>query len=910
MKLETRQPQASVETRSPGDHTILSMRLFLFLLLLPLPLFAQTADEATLLFAHLRQAAGFVERAPREMVYLHLDNNGYYEGETLWYRAYVVQAATLQPRPLSGVLYVELLDAAGQMLEQQTLHIDSAGRAEGSFVLDTPVRTGYYEVRAYTREMVNWGTDACFSRIVPVFQRPVARRKKMRTHDIDPTNLEIQRPATNDRATRMTPRLIADEAAGARTVRFYPEGGQRVAGLEQRIAFEVTGGEEAAEADTLVLCNAQGEALGHFATLHQHRGLLTLPADMTDGYVRLGRKRFALPPADGGDYVMRVLPQYTDGQPTAYDLRITATPSALRADSLLGLAVLCRGAVGYCDTLRLQGQAAELTLPLTALRGGVNQVVLFSATGRTLAQRLVWRDAPRREVRVDVRQNASSYAPYAPIVLQVQLRDAQGAPVQTDCSLSVRAADAEFTRSDDVGTDVGLLLSSELRGYIRRPWDYFPLSSPQRREALDLLLMVQGWSANPFEEVCGRDSFPTLQPIEEHLTINGQVLRDNDRRQPMADVALALKMYSKQGRALEAQTTTDAEGRFAFVSSEGYEGDFTAQFTMKDAAGRPVQGRLALDRWFSPALRALSLADLEIHPPLAPDSQARLIAPIDTFVWADTIADYSQYHLREVAVKGKSQRKYKGFTGNRYTYQGGEAAGQRNADCFINLSREVDRYKDAGGDPGYILQFLTLLDRNAELEYVSETDMRAGQTASEGGDGASLNGVTSNEPVQSLRWAGRETTILLNNSPNIPYNLDEAPAEWFRSVAIAKNDRLSRFVDLEPGAASQASPGYLILLYEDPNAPRNPVGRNYEVRHVSGFATHRRFYQPNYRQDDRPTDEDVRRTLLWQPQLRTDEQGRATVILYNNGVPAQRLRVTLRGVTARGELVSYDACGL
>ena len=60
------------------------MRLFLFLLLLPLPLFAQTADEATLLFAHLRQAAGFVERAPREMVYLHLDNNGYYEGETLW----------------------------------------------------------------------------------------------------------------------------------------------------------------------------------------------------------------------------------------------------------------------------------------------------------------------------------------------------------------------------------------------------------------------------------------------------------------------------------------------------------------------------------------------------------------------------------------------------------------------------------------------------------------------------------------------------------------------------------------------------------------------------------------------------------------------------------------------------------
>ena len=885
-----------------------SLLLLLLLLLLPIPLFAQTADEATMLFARLRQAAGFVERAPREQVYLHLDNNGYYEGETLWYRAYVVQAATLRPQPLSGVLYVELLDAAGQVMEQQTLPIDSAGRAEGSFVLDTPVRTGYYEVRAYTREMVNWGPDACFSRIVPVFQRPVARRKKMRIDDIDPMHLEIQRPAPNDHSTRMTPRIIANEAAEARTVRFYPEGGQRVAGLDQRIAFEVTGGEEAAEADTLVLCNAQGEALAYIPTLHQHRGVFTLPAEVTDGYVRLGRQHFPLPPADGGEYVMRVLPQYADGQPTAYDLRITATPRALLADSLLGLAVLCRGAVGYCDTLRMQGQAVELTLPLTALRGGVNQVVLFSATGRTLAQRLVWRDAPRREVHVEVRQNASSYAPYAPIVLQVQLRDALGAPIQTDCSLSVRAAESEFTRSDDMGTDVGLLLSSELRGYIRRPWEYFPLSSPQQREALDLLLMVQGWSANSFEEVCGRDSFPTLQPIEEHLTINGQVFRDNGHRQPMPDVALALKMYSQQGHALEAQATTDAEGRFAFVSSVDYEGDFTAQFTMKDAAGRPVQGRLALDRWFSPALRALSQADLEIHPPLAPDSQARLIAPIDTFVWADTIADYSQYHLREVAVKGKSQRKYKGFTGNRYTYQGGEAAGQRNADCFINLSREVDRYKDAGGDPGYILQFLTLLDRNAELEYVSETDMRAGQTAGEGDGGASLNGVPD-DAAQSFRWAGRNTQILLNNSPNIPYNLDEAPAEWFRSVGIAQSSRLSKFIDLEPGAESKTSPGYLILLYEDPNAPRQPVGRNYEVRHVSGFATHRRFYQPNYRQNDRPTDEDVRRTLLWQPQLRTDEQGRATVILYNNGAPAQRLRVTLRGVTGRGEMVSFDACG-
>ena len=42
----------------------------------------------------------------QEKVYVHTDNQCYFVGDTLWYKAYVVQAGTLQPTTMSRLLYV------------------------------------------------------------------------------------------------------------------------------------------------------------------------------------------------------------------------------------------------------------------------------------------------------------------------------------------------------------------------------------------------------------------------------------------------------------------------------------------------------------------------------------------------------------------------------------------------------------------------------------------------------------------------------------------------------------------------------------------------------------------------------------------------------------------------------------
>ena len=52
-----------------------------------------------------------------EIVYLHLDQSGYYLDETIWFKAYVIDANNHCLTSKSEVLYVELLSPEGYVVE-------------------------------------------------------------------------------------------------------------------------------------------------------------------------------------------------------------------------------------------------------------------------------------------------------------------------------------------------------------------------------------------------------------------------------------------------------------------------------------------------------------------------------------------------------------------------------------------------------------------------------------------------------------------------------------------------------------------------------------------------------------------------------------------------------------------------
>ena len=108
---------------------------------------------------YTRMCFEFNKTYPQEKVYLHMDNRSYFIGDTIWFKAYVMNATTLHPTQTSGVLYVELLNDFGAEMERKKLEIKN-GMCHGEFALNDNYRTGFYEIRAYTRNMLNFGENS------------------------------------------------------------------------------------------------------------------------------------------------------------------------------------------------------------------------------------------------------------------------------------------------------------------------------------------------------------------------------------------------------------------------------------------------------------------------------------------------------------------------------------------------------------------------------------------------------------------------------------------------------------------------------------------------------------------------------------------------------------------------------
>ena len=878
-------------------------RFFLLLLLLAASLCTHAAGPARTatdtsgmgdLFERFRQAARFDFDYPRESVYLHLDNNGYVEGETMWFEAYVMRASTLAATPLSRVLYVELLDAGGALVERKLLRI-ADGRATGDFSLALPVKAGYYEVRAYTREMLNWGTGACFSRVVPVFKKAA---------DGGPAEpLTIARPMREEDLAPGHPRPYRFEETAGAVLTFYPEGGERVAGLSQRIAFRLTDRRGRALSDSCFLRDGEGREVAAFAPFHEGMGRFTVPAGLDDASVSVGREenapRFALPKGTATGYTMTC--DQTDG-----GCSVVVERGSGQTARLLGIMVICREQVCHFDTLSVTDGAVELLIPEDALHTGVNRIVLFDENGRSLCSRLVFKRGDERLLQLDVLQNEQSYAPFAPVALEMHLNDGKGRPVKGTFSLSVRDAEGELVAPPEAGLNAELLLGSEVKGYIARPEYYFSSDDAERDRALDILLMVQGWTANDFEALSGAQPFTISQPIEEHLTLDGRVLEDNDKQKPRTGATVELFMYSRQGAAMRSQAVTDSTGGFTFVSAEDYTGNWIGQFSISEN-GKRKWSRVALNRWFDPQPRPFTYDELELS---APDSLKTWRPPVEEelFTWTDTLPTYQRIDLGTAKVVTKN--RYRGLTGNRYSYQGGERAGQARAQYFLNVERELERRKDEGRGVPYIWDFLKEKNPDVDYEYATDTAdpyvagffQAIGDTGQAPGD------------VILPYYKGRPAVVFLDNDLLMQHKkMDNGLmlADEIKSAVIIENqDDWERFLPSKSFTLSGSDIGNYhaaaIFLYSTPDYALMRTKKGVEKRIIYGYSIPKRFFSPNYRGIDLPAPTDLRRTLYWNPEVTTDETGKAGAVFFNNAREGTRLKISVRGVTSEGRFISYE----
>ena len=872
--------------------------LLFTLLLAPIVAGAQVHPDVAKLFERFKSAAAFDHEFPREKVYLHLDNNAYYEGDSLFYKAYVVRASSLKPTDISGVLYVELLNAAGQMMERQLVKIDNLGGGSGCIKFDSYMHSGYYEVRAYTRAMLNWGEDAYFSRVIPLFERT---KESFSINPIDET-WKIPEKAK---------RSFSFNSDGKRQVSFYPEGGQRIAGLSQRIAFLITDGNGMPCNDEIGIYDAEGSLLLNVTPLHEGRGLFLLPQGFKEGYALVGKQRVELPKAQAEGYTLKA--DLADGY---LDLCVERTSGI--AQEVIGMGIFNRERACYFDTLNVN-EPAEFSLPANVLRGGVNRIQLFNKQGESLAERLIYYPMAGTDVQVSVRQSKTSYEPYSPIALELYVTDAQGTPIDANLSLSVRDDAQEVVSNKGNSIDAQMLLASELRGYIHQPDFYFAPSDSvasrrKRLMALDHLLLVQGWTATTFEQMCHHNRFNAEQPIEENLVLNGTVFKDNNKREPWPNLGLKLLMYSPDGTSVEGECRTDAEGKFAFRSTVDYVGEMSAMVFTEDSEGKRKWARVAFDRWFDPQPRTYHFQEQSYTPAIPLDATQQTFDKLDVFEWKDTLDDWRDTYLSEAVIKAK--RKYRPLEGNRHKWGGGEAKGKRNADNFYNAELELERWRDMGNDGTmHAMTFIALLVDSTDYMSASvdvAENMFQQETTQEvvNPNEASSTESTDTQEGGTLKWEelqlinGKTTVWVLNNETLGEDKAFDLMADEVQSVAVVTDvSKQKKFIGT---AATENHIDQVIVVYERPNAYLYKSKKGLTKRKVWGFNKPKAYFSPNYYQTKLPKKPDTRHTLYWNPQLTLDDQGKSSVVFFNNSFDGTRLRISIQGITPDGRFVSFE----
>lgn len=182
---------------------------------------ARSAEDSLSLrlFQYAQAAQRFGLSLPQEKVCLHFDNTSYYQGDDIWFQCYIVTPERNRPTSLSKTLYVELLNPGGEIIATRILPIRN-GRCHGNFSLtQLPFYAGFYEVRAYTKYMLNFGEDCIFSRILPVFEKPET-----------PGN--YAQKEIHPYTVYKYPRIRKQPKKGKKlNLKFYPEGGYMVEGL-------------------------------------------------------------------------------------------------------------------------------------------------------------------------------------------------------------------------------------------------------------------------------------------------------------------------------------------------------------------------------------------------------------------------------------------------------------------------------------------------------------------------------------------------------------------------------------------------------------------------------------------------------------------------------------------------------
>lgn len=887
-----------------------------------------TADQSLLRYAG--NIHRFCHIFPQEKVYVQFDNTSYYTGETIWFKAYVVEASTHHRAP-SGVLYVDLLSPNGELLKQQKLKI-VAGQADGSFPLMDgstayanglrgtvlPYPSGFYEIRAYTSNMLNFNEQTIFSRVLPVFEKP---EKDGNYYGESPT-IRIRWSDVGDPSDmRPKPQKLKDLNAD-----FLPEGGSLVLGLPCRVAFRLSG------SDGLPV-SAEGLLNGTVPVRVDHDGMgsFVFTPDRKSNSVRFeyggSSYRFALPDADESGFTLYAQ-QCSDT--LAVDMR--CTPDIM--SDTLGLTVTCRGELCHFGTFAMRDCIYRAGIPLAGFPEGVCQLTVFDRYGVVYGRRTFYHSIGSRLPSLTMTVlDDTGFAPFAHVRLGFDLKDGAGNSFRDRFCLSVRDTRLIGTASGGDDLRTSLLLLSDLKGLVYAPEYYFESDDSLHRRHLDLLMMVQGWERYDWRMMAGLEPYAERHRMEKGLSLNGWIISPFSNK-PLSDVKVLAATMPKDKSLTERFTyVTDSTGYFGFDVSDFYD---NARLTIQAKLPKRLigtSGRIRLERSMTPRLRPYRSDETVfsyLHRPI--DSSAIRKSRRDIVLEqkkADVKPEENDSLPKVILEAGillpeveiDEARKYIDY----FTFTSFDVRKDRERDLDSGeYSTDVQSYLNGKE----LKLMLTAYDK---FYYVHDSKRFYGGGYYAGGYSNDRNAIVPVKADTQI-WAPfidlmDIKSIMVYDKPvymrDVIEKLCPLYKKWMNSTLVnmmdfetginaMTGDVVSDIKGLQRFNTTSVLEMRVMLidieLYDEDmrTSRRNQLDLSRRISVLNGFSSPYRFYSPEYPDGPIIGDVDYRRTLYWNPNVVTDADGHAEVEFYNNSY-STHFNVIGAGITAGGTPYVLDA---
>ncbi len=845
--------------------------------LLPLTISAQVLPAYVQFEQYANQARDFADNYPREKAYLHFDNTSYYAGDTIWFKAYVTADEMPVPSDISRPLYVELVDQAGHVTDKQIIRLEH-GEGCGQIPLSANILSGYYEVRAYTRWMLGFSEHQYFSRTFPIY--------KLMQKDQDERSITRY---TLNKSMKLRPESVEKQLQ----VRFFPEGGQLVEGIESWVAFKAESLEEGSVELSGILCDADGQELTRIETMHDGMGRFayTPSAKPATAKVRWRGKeyKFKLPEALPSGYVLSV--NSSMGAVTVKVQSGNNTPQ-----DTVAVFISRQGRPCFWQLVPSSpGESVQFSVLTRDLPSGVLQFSLLNRAGHILCERFSF-VYPRSPLQITVSGLSKIYHPYDPIRCELQVKDSSGNPVAGGrLSVSIRdALHSDYSEYDNnMYTD--LLFTSDLKGYIHQPGYYFTELSTEKLAELDVLMMVHGWRKYDMEQLIGVKPFEPLQLPEQELVLDGKV-RSVVLKKPMKNMELSIMVKERFGGMMTGETVTDEEGRFS-IPLESISGVKEALIqTRKQDRQRNRDATIMLDRNFSPVIRALDYN--ETHPEWKDMQQWDNTVKRFDSLYVDSMIRAGDLILDEVVV---TARRKKRFTETRTSEQ--------SIDAYYDVQRTVDQLRDEGKFVSTIPDFLDMMNssfswdrrddtytyRQKPLVFVmngkvlSTIERQMILTEIDGiasiiicqGDGALGYDIVQNSENASLVEAANLESYTDSDTGSSIYQTD------VQTTTSSGGGVSGKDYGLEESILSDITKYVFVYIIPLPyhdlmnTSQKAALGTRRTV--LQGYTPVLEHYSPAYPVKELYMDvPDNRRTLYWNPSVQTDENGRAVVECYNN----------------------------